>query len=335
MSTSKRMPEDHPWVRSIVAADISNATKEQYIRQLIKLQTLAGGRSFETIISHPKAMFLRIDAEYQNLQSKKAMVSAIKAVIKYNPSIEGLYKSQIEKWNDRFRTLDKAITDRVATAEPTQKELVNWIEWKDVLRKQAELGSLGYGTTAHLLLSMYSLIEPIRADYGNIRIIEEGEEEAPSDANYIILSKRPDESKLVLHQYKTSRKYGTFQRPLPDQLVHIIRSSLSQQPRHYLFVNESGRPYDKKNSYTRFTNRTFERLFGKRFTISLMRHSFVSGLDFNESTPATLFQHSRNMMHSIGTQQMYRRKIVPTLTVTKVPSPSPTTASTSRKVYYV
>jgi hypothetical protein len=331
-----RLPEDHPWLRAIIAADISNASKEQYIRHLVKLQTLAGGRSFETVISHPKTMIKRIDAEYPSLQSRKAMVSAIKAVVKYNPQIEEEYKSHIEKWNAQFRILDKTITERVATAEPTQKELQNWVEWKDVLKKQAELGSLGYGTPAHLLLSMYSLIEPIRADYGNIKIIEEGEEEAPSDINHILLSKQPEGSKLVLHQYKTSRKYGTFQRPLPEQLVQIIRASLTRQPRQYLFVDESGKPYLKKNSYTRFTNRTFERLFGKRFTISLMRHSFISNLDFNEATPATLFQHSKNMMHSIGTQQMYRRKIVPALTVQKVESsPASTSSSSSRKIYYV
>ena len=172
MSTaSKRLPEDHPWLRSILAADISNATKEQYIRQLVKLQTLAGGRSFETILSHPKTMIKRIDSEYQNLQSRKALVSAVKAVVKYNPSVNEPYKKHIEKWTDKFKILDRAITDRVATAEPTENELVNWVDWKEVLQKQAELGSMGYGTTAHLLLSMYSLIEPIRADYGNIKIM--------------------------------------------------------------------------------------------------------------------------------------------------------------------
>jgi integrase len=324
------VPEDHPWLRSIIAADISNASKEQYIRHAIKLQKLANGRSFEEIISHPKTMFRRIEAQNESLQTRKALVSAVKAMVKYNPTLKEIYPKEIERWSVRFRALDRAITERVATAEPTERELVNWVEWKDVLRTQYALGTTDYASIPHLLLSMYSLIEPIRADYGNIRIVHEGQELPPIDKNYILLSRNPGQSKLVLHSYKTSRKYGVFERQLPDQLVNIILTSLSKQPRQFLFVDEKGNPYEKKNSYTRFTNRTFEKIFGKKFTISLMRHSFVSGIDFNESTPAQLFQHSKNMMHSIGTQQLYRRKVVPTLAVHTLPAPP-----SRRKVYYV
>lgn len=308
---------DHPWVRSIIDADISRATKEQYIRNVLTLQRISDGRSLEDIISHPKAMLKRIEKEYDSYQTQKSLVSTIKALVKYNPEIKDEYEAQIAKWSQKFRILDKAITDRVATAEPTQRELLNWVEWKDVLKKQHELGIADYGSIQHLLVSMYSLIEPIRADYGNVRIVRDSEQPI-ADSNYVLLSQMPGQSKLVLHNYKTSKKYGTFERVLPDQLVHIIQSSLAKEPRLYLFVNESGEPYLKKNSYTRFANRNFERLFQKKFTISLMRHSFVSSLDFNESTPAQLFQHSRNMMHSIGMQQLYRRKIVPTLSIRKV-----------------
>lgn len=326
---SPSVPEDHPWIRSIVAADISNASKEQYIRNAVKLKSMAKGRSFEDILSHPKAMFKRIEAEYSSHQTRKAMVSAIKAIVKYNPGLKEKYPSHVEKWSEWFRELDRMITARVATAEPTERELVNWVDWKEVLQKQHDMGSTEYASSAHLLLSMYSLIEPIRADYGNIRIIQEGRETPPTDANYISLSRYSEKSKLVLHSYKTSRKYGVFERNLPDELVSIIITSLTREPRHYLFINDRSQPYDKKNSYTRFANRTFERIFGKKFTISLLRHSFVSNIDFNESTPAKLFQHSKNMMHSIGTQQMYRRKVVPVLSVQQLPE------TAKKRVFYV
>lgn len=313
--------EDHPWIRSILAADISNRTKDQYVRISLNLQKLAHGRGLEDVIAHPKAMIKRIEKEYDSLQTRKSHVSAIKAILKYNPDLQEEYKDQALKWAEYFRTLDRAITERVASAEPTQRELLNWVEWKDVVRKQYEMGLTEYGSVPHLLLSMYSLIEPIRADYGDVRIIHEGSRESralPEDANYVYLSQRSGESKLVLHSYKTSKKYGTFERILPDQLVSIIAASLTKEPRAYLFVDEFGHPYEKKNSYTRFANRTFERIFGKKFTISLVRHSFVSSIDFNETTPLQLMQHSKNMMHSISMQQMYRRKVVPKLKVEKV-----------------
>jgi integrase len=308
---------EHPWVKSILAADVSKNTKEQYVRNSITLQRLAGGRTLETIISHPKSMLRRIDTAYESNQTRKSLMSTVKAYVKYNPELKETYAEAIEIWSDAFRVTDKAITERVATAQPTQRELMNWVEWGDVLKKQHELGFGEYASITHLLVSMYSLIEPIRADYGNIRIVREGGEE-PQSENYVLLSPMPGRSKLVLHSYKTSKRYGMFQRDLPAQLVNIIETSLKKFPRTFLFVDESGHPYTKRNSYTRFANRTFERLFGKKFTISLMRHSFVSNLDFNEATPAKLFQHSKNMMHSIGMQQMYRRKVVPELAVKRV-----------------
>jgi len=313
--------EDHPWIRSILAADISNMTKEQYVRNAQTLQRLANGRGLEDVISHPKAMLKRIENAYQKLQTRKAMVSAVKAIFKYNPELKTEYEPHLQKWTDYFRTIDRAITQRVATAEPTEREIMNWVEWKDVLKKQQDMGLTEYGSIPHLLVSMYSLIEPVRADYGVVHIIytDDDVEKVPPESNYILMSHNPGESKLVLHSYKTSKKYGTFERSLPDQLVNIIAASLAKEPREYLFVDESGNPYARKNSYTRFANRTFERIFGKKFTISLMRHSFVSSIDFNESTPLELMKHSRNMMHSIGMQQLYRRKVVPELKIQKLP----------------
>ena len=311
---------DHPWIKSLLDADIAPRTKSQYVRSLTTLTTLAGGRPLETIIAHPKAMLKRINAKSEKLQTRKALVSAIKALAKYNPSLKEEYATELDKWSERFRELDRGIAERVGSAEPTEKELVNWVDWPEVMRKQHELGTLCYGSPPHLLLSMYSLIEPIRADLGLVRIMYEGSgEESGPDANYIVISRRSNQSTLVLQTYKTSKRYGRFERDIPDQLVSIIRSSLERRPRRWLFVDDYGEPYKNRNSYTRFANRVFERIFNKRFTISLLRHSFVSNLNFNEATPTELFKHSKNMMHSIGMQQMYRRRIVPKVSVQRIP----------------
>lgn len=306
------MSEQHPWVTSILNADLSKRSKEQYERSINKLSDLAEGKPLETILAHPRAMKARIDRAYDNMQTRKALVSAVRAIFKYNPNVKEHYARQFQIWTEVAQETDKVILDRVASAQPTRRELINWVNWSDVIKKQQELSATEYGSLNHLVLSMYTLMEPMRADFGNLRIYIEGHEEPPpdtSDENYIILSGVQGQSKIVLSEYKTSRKYGRFQRPLPDDLVRIIIKSLELQPRHYVFVDDSLQPYIKKNSYTRFVNRILERLFQKRFTISLLRHSFISGIDFNESTPSQLIQYSKNMMHSLGMQQLYRRKI--------------------------
>ena len=309
----------HPWIRAILDANLSTATKDQYIRNLSVLQKLSDRRPLEDLVKYPRAAYARIEAAYTNDQTKKAFVSSIKGLFKHVPNLKETYPEALEEWNTRFKTLDKLIFDQIASAEPSDRERANWVPWKDIVMKERELAYSRYGSSEHLMLAMYTLIEPLRADFGVLKIVEK---QPPSTdqgvANFIVM--QPSGSgQLVLNAYKTSKKYGRFEREIPDALLNVIRASLSSQPRAYLFVDEQGKPYVIKNSYIRYANRIFAKIFGKNLTIRLLRHAFISNLDFNTSTPATLIEHSKMMLHSIGMQQMYRRHVDPS-----VPSTQPT-----------
>jgi hypothetical protein len=53
-----------------------------------------------------------------------------------------------------------------------------------------------------------------------------------------------------------------------------------------------------------------EKLFGKKFTVGLLRHSYISeGIDFTKSLPGELFDAAKHMRHSIAQQHLYRRKV--------------------------
>ena len=309
----------HPWIRAILDADLSTATKDQYTRNLSVLQKLSDRRPLEDIVKYPRAAYARIEAAYTNDQTKKAFVSSIKGLFKHVPGLKETYPEALEEWNTRFKMLDKLIFDQIASAEPSDRERVNWVPWKDIVMKERELAYSRYGSSEHLMLAMYTLIEPLRADFGVLKVVEK---QPPSTdqgvANFIVMQPNGT-GQLVLNAYKTSKKYGRFEREIPDALLNVIRASLSTQPRAYLFVDEQGKPYVIKNSYIRYANRIFAKIFGKNLTIRLLRHAFISNLDFNGSTPATLIEHSKMMLHSIGMQQMYRRHIDPA-----VPSTQPT-----------
>ena len=301
----------HPWIRAILDADLSTATKDQYTRNLSVLQKLSDRRPLEDLVKYPRAAYARIEAAYTNDQTKKAFVSSIKGLFKHVPGLKETYPDALEEWNTRFKTLDKLIFDQIASAEPSDRERANWVPWKDIVMKERELAYSRYGSPEHLMLAMYTLIEPLRADFGVLKVVEK---QPPSTdqgvANFIVMQPNGT-GQLVLNAYKTSKKYGRFEREIPDALLNVIRASLSTQPRAYLFVDEQGKPYVIKNSYIRYANRIFAKIFGKNLTIRLLRHAFISNLDFNGSTPATLIEHSKMMLHSIGMQQMYRRHIDP------------------------
>jgi hypothetical protein len=213
-----------------------------------------------------------------------------------------------------MKDLDKQAQAPILEGQASERELLNWVPWKNVLKAEKKLRKTQYGSDTHLLLAMYTHIEPARADYGNIKVFVEDKPESPYTGNYMVLRSKK-ESYLVLNEYKTKKALGEFNRPLPHALVKIIVHNMTANPRTHLFVKCDGHPYEKKNSFDKYANRVLYSIFDKHFTISLLRHSFISGLDFNGTTPGQLLGHAKNMMHSAGQQQLYRRMIPETTVV--------------------
>lgn len=304
----------------IEAETLSDSSKTQYLEKLTTLSKLVG-KPLDYILDNPHRVRAIIERRYQCALTQRAFVAAVKAVFHYNPHLKESKADKYDQYTEFQNQMSQAVTDRYMAAEPSDKERQNWVPWNEVLARERELAASEFGSYDHLLLAMYCLIEPLRQDYGALRILIEREPHEGATGNYLVLTRDASAGKLVLNTYKTAKKYGRYERALPENLLAIIKANLLANPRAYLFVDENGEPYRKSNSFTQFSNRTLKRLFKKNFTVSLMRHSHISNIDFNASTPGELFQKSRNMAHSISTQQLYRRRVEPAppapLTVTK------------------
>ena len=299
----------HPYFQAIVSADISKTTKRLYVRHLINLSK-ATGRTLEELVRKPKSSYALISVKYPNVQSRRTMIVAIKSVFKHVPDLECDYPRAYKKWHQYFKQLDGEVTSRIMAAEPTDRERANWVHWSDVVAKEKELAETQFASQDHLLLAMYVLIEPGRQEYNAVYFVEK----KPTDitrGNFIILPQDAQvPATIMLNDYKTSKTYSTYERELPADLTLVIRESLRQRPRKYLFTQDDGTPYLKRNSFSKYSNRTLEKLFGKKFTVGLLRHSYISeGIDFTKSLPGELFDAAKHMRHSIAQQQLYRRKV--------------------------
>ena len=282
------------------------------------------------IIRDPQKSIDKINSCDTSLASKKAMVAAVCALIKHDETLASTYAHVAPKWKNAMKSVNKIERDRVSTMEPSKREMDNWVSWQHVQTRERQLNSLEYGSDRHLILALYTLMEPVRCDYGNVEIYigdkPDRDELNKKGVNYMRISKKSGKSYLVLNTYKTCRRYGCFSRYMPDDLVAIIVKNLEQNPRKHLIVSTSGRPYEKRNSYTRYVNETLFDIFGKRVTVSLLRHAYISSLDFNKLTPKDLGRISKNMQHSVGMQQMYRRRVDAPETAPVAYTTPPTTA---------
>jgi hypothetical protein len=284
---------------------ISENSRQLYIYQLKALAKLFPGLSYDAILKQPKASYRQIKKAYPNLNTQRSYIAAIKALFKHVDGLQCVFKNEAEKWNDIYMKLSSHINTKVENAILSDREVKNWVEWPVVIDTVHTLEKNEYGSIRHLLLACYTYIEPLRQDYGYIRITKRD----PSDPteNYMVFGK--NKTTLYLNNYKTAKKYNTLIRPIPDKLRQVILHSLKQSPRKYLFVDTFGNPYKNRNSYTKFCNKILYSIFQpKKVTVSTLRHSFISSIDYNRALPGQLFKVARYMAHSVAQQQLYRRK---------------------------
>jgi hypothetical protein len=154
-----------------------------------------------------------------------------------------------------------------------------------------------------LLLSMYTLIPPVRVDYYATHIVKNGEE--PETDNYIVL--KDGYAELVIRKYKTSRKHGEIRHPiLPEELYSIIVQSLKEYPRKYLFENNR-KPFTP-NGFCKWSSVTLEKLFGVELTLTMIRHIYISSLELSKMTVEEKKNIGKLMGHTIGIQAEYEWK---------------------------
>jgi integrase len=195
------------------------------------------------------------------------------------------------------RRLENKPTDNQIKKEGSHLEFTNIVQVRD---------SLPPGSPERLLIAMYTMIPPVRADYFATQIVRG--EEKPIQPNYIrIISDNHIES--VLTDFKTAQKYKQITNTFPPELINELITSLQKTPRSYLFLNSNGTPHTR-NSFTIWSRRTLSRVLAKDFTLVFFRHIFATHWilthDMNTVTDLEIKQVSEKMGHSSEMFRAYR-----------------------------
>jgi len=301
------------WREALQSCPISDASKKAYISHIEKLLEQSG-KPIQYVLSHPEEMMSILDSSDASSSTKRSRVTSVCGLLKH---WQDARQEKRDVWTSLQKDLNAQFMENALDGEPTEREITNWVPWDKVIQKEQMLQMTEYASDNHLILAMYTHIEPMRADFGNVKLylgVQPPDCTTTREGNFLFLSNERHKSYICLNKYKTSNRYGRFHRKLPNSLIDIIRANVRAHPREYLFITCEGNPYTSKNSFGKYVNRVLNYLFGKRMTISLLRHSFISAIDFNASRAKDLIQVSKNMQHSLGMQQYYRRH-VPELSV--------------------
>ena len=199
------------------------------------------------------------------------------------------------KWIDINNENEQPIIDRRLENKPTDKQNEKGgskIDFNQIIEKRDELP---VGSIERLLISMYTMIPPARADYFATQILTN---ETPTEKNYIRMG---DKVECVLTDFKTVKTYKSITHDFPVDLITELNESLKKTPRKYLFLNANGKPHTR-NSFVLWARRCLSRIFETDFTLVFFRHAFVthyiSTVDPNSITDGQIKEMSDKLGHS-------------------------------------
>ena len=277
---------------------LAETTKKTYTRKLESWEQLLK-RPLLDILQHPKRSLeeLKTQKITQTPQNWHIYLNACYSCMIHNklPLVTAkVHETLLNEWKQLQFDNAAPLREHYVNEEPSALQKDKLVELPEVLKVRDALSD----GIPKLLLSMYTMVNPERADYFETEIVTEGQK--PVSSNYIDMATK----KVVLTDFKTKKTYTTLTQPIPPELIRQIQLSLTESPRRYLFVNKQGLPFTRA-VYSNWANRILTDVMGKRTTLTCLRHAYVSQLDFNGSLKG-LTAIANSMGHSTGTQRKYK-----------------------------
>jgi integrase len=211
---------------------------------------------------------------------------------------------QIQEKNPEILQVWKKMKDdiidneHIMNNEPSERQKKALMTFEEIVKIRDKLDD---GSDAKLLISLYTMIPPVRNNFDKIKIYNS----VPKDVkgNYIDLKNKI----IVINKYKTDKIYGKNEIKIPNNLLKQINISLNKKPREYLFIQSNGELFNS-NSWNITANRILKKVLNNNnFSLSMFRHIYLSRKDLNlkDKTLKEKKEIADKMGHSVSTQDKY------------------------------
>jgi hypothetical protein len=297
------MANIHPWLLPIINHNkLSDVTKTNYRNVVQRLQSCTGKDLEWIVTNHHQAMEAVSNALKCEPLTIRTYVSILLGLFKYSPDLQGTYHIQYNELLETYRTLSANIAAQYDSMKPgvrSGKSFMPWHQVEMVRDAFPDKTSMDF-----LVVCCYTLMEPLRADLGCVRIVKHGEPRPNED--HLMVDSHGDSMQLHIGALRKVSK--PFNREIPSKLCRIIHKSLLRQPRKYLLVSPSTqKAFTNAVTFSNYVGRVLKRvLHNEHASINMLRHSFVSSLDLNNMPRSEMRQTASNMGNSTGVMLDYR-----------------------------
>jgi hypothetical protein len=304
-----KMPSDEQFYDGLDKTNLLQAmTKATYKSQLKKITGIIFDRKVTIgwVIGHPKDF----KPAMQRYGESKGFSSD--TTVRYIAPIMYLIEShrELQEANPHLKFDWINIREEMKSAEDfqpiegvkmTERQKKAYVPYKEVCKIRDTLED---GSDEKLLLSLYTEMEPVRSDYGDVEILDrEPTKKEIGKRNYLVLGKV---NKIYFNEYKTATRYSENELDLPKPVIKQITESLRQDPRKYLFCDGYGDAL-KPNNFNRWANRLIQKVLdNKFFTLTMFRHLYLSeGVDLKSCSFEKRKEIAKRMGHDLNQQANY------------------------------
>lgn len=198
----------------------------------------------------------------------------------------------------------------------TEKEQKSFLVWEKILetyhRMLQHVNKRNYNSFMDfVIVSLYVLHPPVRADYANMKLfIEDSHIPENESGNYCVLQTNP---RFVFQKYKTAKHRGTTVIPITAELHDILMDWAELNTSDYLLSTsvkstQTLRPMSENTLSKRITA-IFMKHTAIPVTINTLRHSFISYMSKHDQEYDNKRNNADKMMHSLSMADRYRRMV--------------------------
>jgi hypothetical protein len=202
-------------------------------------------------------------------------------------------QKQKEKWI--------SIEEFISVINTLYEEIKPFIKNKVLDKKQY------YKLQSYVILRLF-FEYPLRNDIGTLLIVK-NEENLDDNKNYFVKGKH---YKIILQNYKTSKKYGKREYTINKNLKNIIKILLRHNKCGYLLCNINMTDRMRPNNLTLTLQKIFNDYTGKRVSSSILRH--IQATEENKNKPSLQEQLEEEKkienkyLHNGKMNQLYAKK---------------------------
>jgi hypothetical protein len=229
----------------------------------------------------------------------------------------------INSIKDKYKSYGKFIKESLERSkigkefELTEREKKTFMKWEDVLKfyqnLKTNLDKSNYNKFLEfVIVSLYVLHPPVRADYANMRVFIDDLQILPDySENYCVLQTNP---RFVFNKFKNVKHKGVNIVTMDPELHNILLDWMEINQSDYLLSSY----FKSKKEYNVFTEGTLCRRLSLIFnkytkvpvTINTLRHSLISYNSKKDMENYSKKQDIANkMMHTSTMAEKYRRMV--------------------------